>query len=173
MTTIDSQFEDPDSGYFAIWISEIDLNTGNALTEARLFHVSSLPLNTPRLAEGGHIYKLGKYYYLLTAEAGTGDGHRAMISRAKSLNGPWETNPNNPILFNGMPHLYDNLWGLATADTPIQAATRQIRYWPPVTLISSVLRTGIGMRCSLPPVPRIRRTEQERTNSAVKHSFHL
>lgn len=100
-TTMGSQFEDPDSGYFAIWISEIDLKTGNALSEARLFHVSSLPLNTPRLAEGSHIYRLGKYYYLLTAEAGTENGHRAMITRAKSLNGPWETNPSNPILFNG------------------------------------------------------------------------
>lgn len=97
-----SQFEDPDSGYFAIWISEIDIKTGNALTEARLFHVSSLPINTPRLAEGSHIYRLGKYYYLLTAEAGTENGHRAMISRAKNLNGPWETNPDNPILFNGL-----------------------------------------------------------------------
>lgn len=101
-TTLGSQFADPDSGYFAIWISEIDIKTGNALSEARLFHVSDLPLNTPRLAEGSHLFKKEGWYYLLTAEAGTEAGHRAMISRARSLNGPWEANPQNPILYNGM-----------------------------------------------------------------------
>ncbi|KAH8149830.1 uncharacterized protein LAJ45_05982 [Morchella importuna] len=100
-TTLGSQFVDPDSGYFAIWISEIDIKTGNALSEARLFHVSDLPLNTPRLAEGSHLFKKEGWYYLLTAEAGTEAGHRAMISRARSLNGPWEANPQNPILYNG------------------------------------------------------------------------
>ncbi|RPB00237.1 hypothetical protein L873DRAFT_1835111 [Choiromyces venosus 120613-1] len=99
-TTMGSQFEDPDSGYFAVWITEIDIKTGDSLTMSKPFHVLSLPMNTPRLAEGSHIYKLSGYYYLMTAKAGTENGHRAMIKRAKSLNGTWGENPNNPILFN-------------------------------------------------------------------------
>lgn len=94
-------FVEPDSGYFAIWITEIDVKTGNSLTESRVLHISTLPLNTPRLAEGSHLYKKDGYYYLMTAEAGTDVQHREMIKRAKSLTGPWEENPSNPILFNG------------------------------------------------------------------------
>jgi beta-xylosidase len=92
---------DPNSGYFAIWKTEIDLETGNSLEESELYYVSSLPLDTPRLAEGGHLYKINGTYYMMTAEAGTGWVHREMIRRAPTLNGTWEENPNNPILFNG------------------------------------------------------------------------
>lgn len=37
----------PEAGYFAIWIAEIDIETGNSLTESELFHVSTLPMDTP------------------------------------------------------------------------------------------------------------------------------
>jgi beta-xylosidase len=94
-------FVQPDSGYFAIWKTEIDIATGDSLTESELFHVSTLPLDAPRLAEGPHLYKKDGWYYLMTAEAGTSAVHREMIARAKSLAGPWIENPNNPILFNG------------------------------------------------------------------------
>lgn len=100
-STSGAGFVDPDSGYFAVWKTEIDRHTGNSLVESELFHVSTLPLDTPRLAEGSHIYKKDGWYYLLTAEAGTDVVHRAMIKRARSLDGPWTENPNNPILFNG------------------------------------------------------------------------
>lgn len=96
-----SGFVDPDSGYFAIWITEIDLETGNSLTESRYFYRSELPKDTPRLAEGSHIYKLNGTYYLLTAEAGTDVQHRAMFHRSDSLEGPWEPSPYNPFVFNG------------------------------------------------------------------------
>ncbi|KAF3315975.1 hypothetical protein TWF173_002756 [Orbilia oligospora] len=100
-TTMGSGFIDPDSGYFAIWITEIDLKTGNSLTESRYFYRSELPINTPRLAEGSHIYKFNGTYYLLTAEAGTEVQHRAMWHRSNSLHGPWESSPYNPFVFNG------------------------------------------------------------------------
>lgn len=93
-----------DPGYFSIFKTEIDLKTGDSLVESEVFHVSTLPLDTPRLAEGSHLYDLRKthgFIYLLTAEAGTDVQHRAMIKRAPSMDGPWEENPNNPILFNG------------------------------------------------------------------------
>lgn len=38
---------------------------------------------------------------MITAEAGTEVGHRAMSYRSKSPYGPWEHNPNNPIVYNG------------------------------------------------------------------------
>jgi beta-xylosidase len=103
-------FVDPDSGYFAVWKTEIDRTTGNSLTESGLFHVSSLPLDAPRLAEGSHLYKKDGWYYLLTAEAGTEAGHRSMIKRARSLDGPWIENPDNPILYNGVTIFHEQLF---------------------------------------------------------------
>ncbi|MFI3211896.1 MAG: glycoside hydrolase family 43 protein [Eubacteriales bacterium] len=48
--------------------------------------------------EGPHIYKKGDYYYLMTAEGGTGYEHAVTVARAKELWGPYEVHPENPIL---------------------------------------------------------------------------
>ncbi len=48
--------------------------------------------------EGPHIYKRNGYYCLMTAEGGTGLNHAASMARAKSLYGPYEVDPENPIL---------------------------------------------------------------------------
>ncbi|KDQ06841.1 glycoside hydrolase family 43 protein [Botryobasidium botryosum FD-172 SS1] len=89
----------PDSGYFAIWTTEIDIETGDSLTESKFSHASSL--TNPRLSEGAHLSKRDGTYYLITAESGTDDGHKAMQFRSSSVWGPWEGNPHNPLLFNG------------------------------------------------------------------------
>jgi beta-xylosidase len=50
----------------------------------------------------------GGWYYLLIAEGGTDDLHRSTIARSKSPEGPWDPDPQNPILFNGQ-YGFDNL----------------------------------------------------------------
>ena len=50
------------------------------------------------LTEGPHIYKRGGYYYLLTAEGGTGFGHAVTFARSKNLLGPYELHPDTTIL---------------------------------------------------------------------------
>lgn len=57
-------------------------------------HVEKQPI----WIEGPHLFKKGNYYYLMCAEGGTGDWHSEVILRAKNPMGPWEENPNNPIL---------------------------------------------------------------------------
>ncbi len=52
----------------------------------------------PIWIEGPHLYHIGKYYYLMCAEGGTGEGHSEVILRAKSPKGKWEECPHNPIL---------------------------------------------------------------------------
>lgn len=47
--------------------------------------------------EGPHLYKIKDYYYLMSAEGGTGDEHREVIQRSKSPWGPYEMSPNNPV----------------------------------------------------------------------------
>ena len=51
-----------------------------------------------KLTEAPHIYKVGDYYYLLTAEGGTTYAHVATIARSKNLTGPYEVHPENPLL---------------------------------------------------------------------------
>jgi xylan 1,4-beta-xylosidase len=48
--------------------------------------------------EGPHIYKRNGYYYLMTAEGGTGYNHAVTLARSKNLFGPYEIHPDNPIL---------------------------------------------------------------------------
>ncbi len=58
-------------------------------------HVQERPI----WIEGPHIYRVGKYYYLMCAEGGTGDWHSEVIFRAKNPMGPWEEYAEgNPIL---------------------------------------------------------------------------
>lgn len=51
-------------------------------------------------AEGPHIYKRDGYYYLLIAEGGTQLNHSATMAQSKSLKGPWEAAPRNPLVSN-------------------------------------------------------------------------
>jgi len=50
------------------------------------------------LTEAPHLYKKDGYYYLVTAEGGTGYEHAVTIARSKSLAGPYEVDPTNPVL---------------------------------------------------------------------------
>ena len=75
-------------------ICEIDVNTGKRIGDV---HHLGTGLGG-RYPEGPHIYKKDGYYYLLLAEGGTEHGHHVNILRSKSLFGPYEPNPANPIL---------------------------------------------------------------------------
>lgn len=48
--------------------------------------------------EGPHLYRRGGFYYLLTAEGGTGRHHAVTMARSRSIDGPYEIDPENPIL---------------------------------------------------------------------------
>ncbi|WP_421739059.1 family 43 glycosylhydrolase [Caulobacter sp.] len=51
--------------------------------------------------EGPKVMKKGDYYYLVTAVGGTAGpptGHMVIVARAKSLAGPWEDDPHNPVV---------------------------------------------------------------------------
>ena len=50
------------------------------------------------LTEAPHLYERGGYYYLLTAEGGTGWGHAVTMARARALTGPYELHPDVHVL---------------------------------------------------------------------------
>ena len=49
-------------------------------------------------AEGPHLYKVNGKYFLMISEGGTSYGHMVTVARSDSPWGPFEPNPNNPIL---------------------------------------------------------------------------
>ncbi len=58
------------------------------------------------LTEGPHLYEHGGYYYLITAEGGTRFGHAATVARSASLLGPYEADPQGPLVTSaGKPEL--------------------------------------------------------------------
>ncbi len=48
--------------------------------------------------EAPHLYKRDGWYYLLTAEGGTGWGHAVTMARSRALTGPYELHPDTHIL---------------------------------------------------------------------------
>ena len=79
-----------------IYLCEIDIQTGKQLTESRLLWQG----DGGRYPEAPHIYHKDGWYYLMIAEGGTEYGHSITIARSKDIYGPYESNPNNPILTN-------------------------------------------------------------------------
>lgn len=51
--------------------------------------------------EGPKLKRFGNYWYMLSAEGGTSGpptSHMVVVARSKSLNGPWENAPANPLI---------------------------------------------------------------------------
>lgn len=81
----------PDNG---IHLCQINPMTGEQLTESkRIWNGTG-----GRYPEGPHLYKKDNWYYLLISEGGTEYGHKITIARSRNIDGPYESNPANPIL---------------------------------------------------------------------------
>lgn len=94
-------------------ICEIDIHTGRRIGDV---HHLGTGLGG-RYPEGPHIYKKDGYYYMMLAEGGTEHGHHVNILRSRSLFGPYESNPANPILTHfSMKMQNSNIQGLGHAD---------------------------------------------------------
>ncbi len=96
-----------EKGVGSVQMCEIDISTGKKLTESKILWQGT----GGRFLEAPHVYRFGDYYYLLEAEGGTEYGHMVNYARSKSIWGPYEAYPGNPVLTNR------NLGGY-----PIQAA---------------------------------------------------
>lgn len=72
--------------------------------------------------EGPKVKKIGDYYYYLNAEGGTAGpatSHMVVVARSKSVNGPWENSPYNPLIhtYNVNDHWWSKGHG-SLIDTP-------------------------------------------------------
>jgi xylan 1,4-beta-xylosidase len=50
------------------------------------------------VTEGPHLYRKNGYYYLMTAEGGTGFTHAITLARSRNIDGPYEIDPGFPTL---------------------------------------------------------------------------
>lgn len=90
------QPEEPDyPGQGEIWLQELDLSSG-CLSGQRYSLWRGACGGT--WVEGPHLYKRNGVYYLLVAEGGTGYNHAVMVAASEKINGPYISNPRNPIL---------------------------------------------------------------------------
>jgi xylan 1,4-beta-xylosidase len=59
------------------------------------------------ITEAPHLYKKDDWYYLITAEGGTSYEHAVTVARSRTLDGPYQVHPENPLLTSyGKPELY-------------------------------------------------------------------
>lgn len=83
-----------------ILVQEVDPKTFAPIGEQRLVYRGS----GRRCTEGPHMYHIGDWYYVIVAEGGTGYDHCVTMARAKSVWGPFETAPENPIITSDRDH---------------------------------------------------------------------
>ena len=74
-------------------LTELDEN-GNQVSDPEMIFFGSARIKP----EGPHLLRKDGWYYLFLAEGGTGEGHMETVMRSRSLKGPYEACPFNPIL---------------------------------------------------------------------------
>ena len=74
-------------------MAEIDPE-GNLISEPEMIYFGSARIKP----EGPHLLRKDGWYYLFLAEGGTGPEHMETVMRSRSLRGPYEACPFNPIL---------------------------------------------------------------------------
>ncbi len=81
------------NGFKGILVQELDAEYRLTGPRKKVFGGSGIGCT-----EGPHMYHIGDWYYLIVAEGGTGYNHCVTMARAKTVWGPFETAPGNPIL---------------------------------------------------------------------------
>lgn len=93
------------NGIGEIWIQELDLNNWKLFGPRHSIWTGACG---GCCVEGPHIYKQFGRYYLMVAEGGTSYNHAVMIASSENIEGPYDSNPKNPILTSR--HLSNNNW---------------------------------------------------------------
>lgn len=78
----------------------LSANAREAVGPARLLWYG----DTKRASEGPRMLKKDGWYYLILAEGGTGMSHQISVGRSRTLDGPYEACPYNPVLHQYNPN---------------------------------------------------------------------
>ncbi|KAL0935660.1 arabinofuranosidase [Colletotrichum truncatum] len=130
-------------------------------------------------AEGPHLYKKDRFYYLVIAEGGTGLNHSVTVARSTRVTGPYASYTGNPILTNnntfdyfqtvGHADLFQdksgNWWGVALAtrsgptwktypmgrETVLFPATWEKGDWPKLAPVNGIMKGRLPRKDRNPP----------------------
>lgn len=80
------------SSFAGIVLQEVDLDRGELVGEQRRI------LTHDELVEGPNLYRRDGWYYLMLAEGGTGWNHGILMARSRSIDGPYELDPQGSLL---------------------------------------------------------------------------
>ncbi|NMN00323.1 glycosyl hydrolase, family 43 [Bifidobacterium sp. DSM 109958] len=75
-------------------LQQVDARTFAPIGEPRRIFDGTAAAKT----EAPHIVRHDGWYYLITAEGGTGSGHQVTVCRSRGVWGPYEVDPANPML---------------------------------------------------------------------------
>lgn len=102
LCTSRSNHRQANGSYLSTYGCEIELETGKSLTPPILLRYNTIKDEGGGVAESPHIYKRNGWYYLLTAERGTGSSHKCWIQRSRSPLGAYKQPPEgvNPLMYN-------------------------------------------------------------------------
>lgn len=82
------------TAFDGILLQEFDAEQGKLVGEIKNVFEGS----DHRLVEGPHVFKKHGYYYMTTAEGGTGYGHAVTMARSRKIDGPYELHPNKHLM---------------------------------------------------------------------------
>lgn len=100
--------------FFGIVLQEYDIKKKSLVGKPiKIYDGTSL-----KYTEGPHLYRHGEYYYLMCAEGGTSYGHAVTMARSKFLMGPYETDPENPMLTSKDEDILQKAGHASLVDTP-------------------------------------------------------
>ncbi|WP_125767594.1 glycoside hydrolase family 43 protein [Lapidilactobacillus wuchangensis] len=85
-----------DEGKSGICQCTLDIKTGKKLTPTKCIWQGA----GGRYLEGPHLYKVADKYLLVASEGGTEYGHMLVCAKSDQIYGPYENDPDNPILTN-------------------------------------------------------------------------
>ncbi len=116
-------------GHRAIWLQEFDPATLRTTGPRRVILDGGVdPASRPEYVEGPHLFRHGDWYYLTAAEGGTGEGHRQVILRSRTVEGPYEAWSGNPVLTQAdLPR--DRPWPVTSAGHADFVQTGDGRWW--------------------------------------------
>ncbi len=87
------------NGHRSLWLQEFDLASQKLIGKrVEIVNGGTDISKKPIWIEGPHIFQNKGYYYLLSAEGGTGLDHSQVIFRSRNIWGPYEVFNDNPIL---------------------------------------------------------------------------
>ncbi len=86
-------------GHRALYLFPFDAKSGRVSGPGKIIVNGGTDLSKkPVWIEGPHIFKRNGFYYLIAAEGGTSEEHSEVVFRSRSVEGPYESSPGNPIL---------------------------------------------------------------------------